>query len=126
MANRFQKNTGPSQRQLRAGELLRHALAEMFQRGEVHATDLPTTPVTFTEVKISPDLKAATVFCAFLGKDDVDTEIDQLNRAAVPIRHVLGRKVQLKYAPSLVFRKDETFDEVERISALLKESGDAD
>ncbi|MEM9233333.1 MAG: 30S ribosome-binding factor RbfA [Pseudomonadota bacterium] len=126
MANRFQKTAGPSQRQLRAGELLRHALAEMFQRGEVHATDLPQTPVTFTEVKISPDLKAATVFCAFLGKDDVDTEISQLNRASVAIRHVLGRKVQLKYTPSLVFRKDETFDEVARISALLKESGDAD
>lgn len=126
MSNRFAQPSGPSQRQLRAGELIRHALAEMFQREEVHEKDLPKTPITFTEVKISPDLKAATVFCAFLGKDDVDTEIAQLNRAAGAIRSVLGRKVQLKFTPSLVFHKDGTFDEVARISALLKESRSAD
>ena len=126
MSNRFPKNQGPSQRQLRAGELVRHALAEMLQRGEVHDAALPDTPVTVTEVKISPDLRAATVFCAFLGKDDVDAEIKMLNKASGAIRQVLGRKVQLKFTPSLVFRKDETFDEVARISALLKDSRQTD
>lgn len=122
MSNRFSKTQGPSQRQLRAGELVRHALAEMLQREEVHDENLPEIPVTITEVKVSPDLKAATVFCAFLGKDDVDAEISQLNRASGAIRRVLGRKVELKFTPSLSFRKDGTFDEVARISALLKET----
>lgn len=122
MSNRFSKNTGPSQRQLRAGELIRHALAEMFQREEVHVRDLPASPVTITEVKTSPDLKSATVFCAILGKEDFGAEIEQLNRAAGAIRQVLGRKVELKFTPSLTFRKDETFDEAARISALLKET----
>ena len=122
MSNRFSKTQGPSHRQLRAGELVRHALAEMLQREEVHDENLPEIPVTITEVKVSPDLKAATVFCAFLGKDDVDAEISQLNRASGAIRRVLGRKVELKFTPSLSFRKDGTFDEVARISALLKET----
>ena len=122
MSHRFSKNTGPSQRQLRAGELIRHALAEIFQREEVHEQDLPASPVTITEVKTSPDLKAATVFCAILGKDDFETEINQLNKASGAIRQVLGRKIQLKFTPSLTFRKDETFEEAARISALLKET----
>lgn len=122
MNSRFSSHQGRSQRQLRAGEVIRHALAEMFQRGEVHEQDLPTAPVTVTEVKVSPDLKAATVYVAVLGKDVFDTEINQLNRASGLIRQVLGRKIQLKFTPSLVFRKDESFEEAARISALIKET----
>ncbi len=118
-SNRFSTDQGPSQRQRRAGELIRHALAEMLQREEVHDASLPQSPVTITEVRPSPDLKNATVFCSVLGKDDIAGDIAALNTAAPRIRHVLGQKIDLKFTPALVFKADSRFDEAARIDALL-------
>ena len=110
---------GPSQRQLRAGELIRHALAEMFQRDEVHEEGLRGLNVTFSEVKASPDLRNATVFATALGGEGTGDAIDALNRASSKIRGVLGRKIDMKFTPQLVFRADRSFDEARRIDDLL-------
>lgn len=124
MAHRLSHaSAGPSQRQRRAGEMIRQALAEMFQREEVHDTDVTSQSITITEVKASPDLKNATVFCSILGKDDSREEIARLNKAAGKIRHVLGQKIDMKYTPALTFRQDESFEEAARIDALLRDVG---
>ncbi|MEL6363587.1 MAG: 30S ribosome-binding factor RbfA [Pseudomonadota bacterium] len=118
MASRF-SSKGPSQRQLRAGELIRHALSEAFLRGEVHAPALRGLDMTVTEVRASPDLRNATVFCTTLGGRDVDEAIRKLNAAAGAVRGVLGRKIDLKFTPALTFKRDESFDEARRIDTLL-------
>lgn len=118
MASRF-ASKGPSQRQLRAGELIRHALSEAFLRGEVHAPKLRGIDITVTEVRASPDLKNATVYCTTLGGREVDSAITKLNEAASAVRGVLGRKIDLKFTPSLVFRRDDSFDEAGKIDELL-------
>lgn len=124
MAKRFSTtNSGPSQRQRRAGELVRHVLAEVMQRGEVHDAEMPNVSITVTEVKMSPDLRNATVFCTALGKVDPTEAIKALNRAAPKIRGVLGRKIELKFTPQLFFRADESFAEAARIEALLRGAG---
>lgn len=121
MASRFQSTSkGPSQRQLRAGELIRHTLAEILLRGEVHDPTLPADGVTITEVKASPDLRNATVFFSILGKDDVKAEEAALNKAAGKLRSALSQKMTMKYTPQLVFRADGTFEEAARIDALLR------
>ncbi len=122
MANRFSSTSsaGPSQRQLRAGELIRHALAEILMRGEVHEDGLPGAAMTITEVKASPDLRNATVYFSVLGKDDVADDEAALNAAAGKIRTALGRKITMKFTPQLVFRADGSFEEAARIDALLK------
>lgn len=120
--HRHDTAAGPSQRQLRAGELVRHALSEMFQRGEVHEQEIPSAPLTISQVKVSPDLKAATVFFSVLGSDRFEEEEKMLNKAAGAIRATLARKVTLKFTPSLVFRGDESFSEAAKIASLLKET----
>ncbi len=118
MASRF-ASKGPSQRQLRAGELIRHALSEAFLRGEVHSPKIRGLDITVTEVRASPDLKNATVYCTTLGGREVDAAIAKLNEAAPAVRGVLGRKIDLKYTPTLVFRRDDSFDEAGKIDELL-------
>ncbi|NNU15773.1 30S ribosome-binding factor RbfA [Parvularcula sp. ZS-1/3] len=122
MASRFsQTSKGPSQRQLRAGELIRHELAQALQRGEVHEQTLEGLNITVTEVQASPDLKHANVFVTTLGGIDVDGAVEKLNAAAPKIRHALGPKLALKFLPELRFRKDESFDHADRISELLRD-----
>lgn len=115
------RTAGPSQRQLRAGELVRHELAEIFARGEVHDAELPAAPVTITEVRMTPDLKQAIAFCAFLGRERFADEIKMLNAAATKVRGHLGRRLTLKYTPVIQFRADESFAEGARIDALLRD-----
>ncbi len=120
----FASRKGPSQRQLRAGELIRHALVEILQREDLRQPALTGVAVTISEVRASPDLKQATAYCAKLGGElsqgaDETSVIDALNRAAPKIRHLLGRRVDLKYTPDVRFRRDETFDEAQRIDDLL-------
>ncbi|MEM6649049.1 MAG: 30S ribosome-binding factor RbfA [Pseudomonadota bacterium] len=110
---------GPSQRQLRAGELIRHVVAELLQRGDIHDPDLPSTPVTVTEVKASPDLRNATVYCATLGEEDSREAVGALNKAAGKVRAALGKKIAMKYTPSLTFKVDDRFEEAARIDAIL-------
>ncbi len=112
---------GPSQRQLRVGELIRHKIAEMLVRGEIHDDTLATHVVTIPEVRLSPDLKTATVFIMPLGGDGkhVKPILAALERHRKFIRGEVAGAVNVKYAPDLRFRFDETFDIANRIDALL-------
>ena len=109
----------PSQRQLRVGELIRHKLAEMLSRSEVHDDVIASHVVTIPEVRLSPDLKLATVYVVTLGDTGTEAVIEALNRNKKYIRGEVVRAVNLKFAPDLRFRRDETFDEASRIDALL-------
>ena len=113
------QGTGPSQRQLRVGELIRHALAGMLARGDIHDEVLAKHVVTVPEVRLSPDLKLATAYIMPLGGEDTKPIIDALARNKSFIRTEIAHSVNLKYAPDLRFRADESFAEAERIDALL-------
>lgn len=95
----------------------------MFQREEVHDDRLSGRNVTVTEVQTSPDLKHANVFVTTLGGVDVDGAVEALAEIAPKIRHVLAPKLKMKFIPELRFRKDESFDQADRISALLRRDG---
>lgn len=110
---------GPSQRQLRVAELIRHKLAEMLARGEIHDDTLAAHVITVPEVRMSPDLKLATVYIMPLGGQDTKVVIEALTRNKRYIRGELAHAVNLKFAPDLRFLRDETFDEAERIDKLL-------
>lgn len=110
---------GPSQRQLRVGELVRHELARMLTRGEIHDDVLATFVVTIPEVRMTPDLKLATVYVMPLGGEHVETVIEALNRHKKYIRGEIAHAVNLKFAPEIRFLKDESFAESERIERLL-------
>lgn len=112
----------PSQRQLRVGEEIRHALAAVFLRRELRDPDLVDVDLTVTEVKISPDLKAATAFIAPLGGGDADALkpiLKALRRAAPFLRGEVAKQMRLKFAPSLSFQAETAFDTATRIDALL-------
>jgi ribosome-binding factor A len=111
---------GPSQRQLRVGEMLRHALSDILTRGEVRDPDLEGTPITVTQVKPSPDMRHAVVFCEPLGGKNAAKVIAALNRHKSFIRGALGRAITLKFTPELRFAEDTSFAEAEKIETLLK------
>jgi ribosome-binding factor A len=111
---------GPSQRQQRVGELVRHALAEVLQRGDVHDPVLSSHVVTIPEVRMSPDLRLATAYVMPLGGEDERPVLQALDRNKKALRQEVARRVRdLRYAPELRFRRDETFDEASRIDAIL-------
>ena len=110
----------PSQRQLRVGEVIRHTLAEIFQRGEVHDPDLEGMVVTVPEVRMTPDLRLATVFVLPLGGKGADTLVAALDRHRKFLRGEVAHRVDLRFAPDLRFRLDDSFDEGERIDSLLR------
>lgn len=112
-------SAAPSQRMLRVAELIRHRLAEMLTRGEIHDDILAGHVVTVPEVRLSPDLKLATVYIMPLGGQDTKVVIEALNRNKRYIRGEISHAVNLKFAPDLRFLRDETFDEAERIDKLL-------
>ncbi|MGX5735276.1 30S ribosome-binding factor RbfA [Bosea thiooxidans] len=113
------KPSGPSQRQLRVGELIRHALADMLSRGDIHDDVLASHVVTVPEVRLSPDLKLATAYIMPLGGQDVKPVLKALDGHKRYIRGEIAHRVNLKYAPDIRFRADESFAEAERIDALL-------
>lgn len=133
------KNTpiGPTQRQLRAGELVRHALVEILREQEIHDEDLVGVSVTITEVRVSPDLRHAHIFVEPLGAGlaneslnpreiakanlapAVKPVIEALNRHAKFLRGVLGRSIEMKFTPDLKFLHDVSFNEASRIDALF-------
>ncbi len=115
-----QPTQGPSQRQQRVAELVRHALAEVLQRGDIQDPVLGSHVVTVPEVRMSPDLKLATAYVMPLGGQDEAPVIAALERNRKVLRQEVARRVNLKYAPELRFRRDETFDEAARIDALLR------
>ena len=122
MSKRIQKNSAPggSQRQLRVGEIVRHAVADLLAQGAVHDPDLEGHIITVPEVRMSPDLKLATVYVMPLGGRDTDAVITALERNKKFLRGEVARRVNLKFAPDVRFRADERFDEAERIEKLLR------
>ena len=114
-----QTAAGPSQRQLRVGEMLRHALAELLTRREFHDDVLTGNVITVAEVRMSPDLKLATAYVTPLGGSDVAPVLEALDRNKRYIRTSIAKAVKLKYAADLRFRADERFDEALHIESLL-------
>ena len=110
---------GPSQRQLRVGELIRHALAEILSRGEIMDEVLASHVVTVPEVRMSPDLRLATCYVMPLGGKDEGAVLAALERNRKALRTEIAHRVNLRYAPDIRFRRDETFDEADRIERLL-------
>ena len=111
---------GGSQRQLRVGEIVRHAVADILIQGGVHDADLEGHIITVPEVRMSPDLKLATVYVMPLGGKDTDVVLAALARNKKFLRGEVAHRVNLKFAPELRFRVDERFDEAERIEKLLR------
>ncbi len=116
------KNSTPggSQRQLRVGEAVRHAVADILAHGSVHDGDLEGHIITVPEVRMSPDLKLATIYVMPLGGRDTGIVIAALDRNKKYLRGEVARRVNLKFAPDLRFRVDDQFDEAERIEKLLR------
>ena len=111
---------GPSQRQLRVGEAVRHAIAEVLAQGQVHDPVLEGHLITVPEVRMSPDLRLATIYVMPLGGRDAEAVVAALERNKRFLRGVVARKVNLKFAPDIRFRVDERFEEAERIEKLLR------
>ncbi len=114
------QSAGGSQRQLRVGELIRHEFADMLTRGEVHDPVIETHMITVPEVRMTADLRLATIYIMPLGGRDEKEVLDALDRNKRYVRGEIARRVNLKFAPEIRFRIDERFDEVERIEKLLR------
>lgn len=110
----------PSQRQLRVGEELRHALSRILSRGDLRDPELAEANITVTEVRMSPDLKAATVFVVPFAEGSPEALVSALTRAAPYFRGQLGREIDLRFIPKLSFEADHSFDQAARIDALLR------
>lgn len=111
--NKFHDGPGPSQRQLRVGELIRRTLSQVLAQGDIHDPDLNRMSITVGEVRVSPDLKIATAYVLPLGGKDQELAIERLARNKGELRRIIGKKLALKYAPDLRFRLDETFDRLD-------------
>ena len=118
--HRDRPTAGPSQRQLRVGELIRHAMAEMLSRGEVHDPVIEAHMITIPEVALTADLRLATIYVMPLGGRDAKPVIEALERNKKFLRGEIARRVNLKFAPDIRFRFDERFDEAERIEKILR------
>ncbi|MGB0797935.1 MAG: 30S ribosome-binding factor RbfA [Planktomarina sp.] len=114
------ENSGPSQRQLKVGELIRRTLAEALGRGDIHDPDLNRMMITVSEATISADLKIATIYVMPLGGKNHDEAIAALAKNKGQIRTLIGRKAGLKYTPDLRFRIDETFDRMDDTRRLFE------
>jgi ribosome-binding factor A len=112
--------SGGSQRQLRVAETVRHAVAEILSLGSAHDPDLEGHIITVPEVRMSPDLKLATIYVMPLGGRDTEIVLAALERNKKSLRGEIARRVNLKFAPEIRFRVDERFDEAERIEKLLR------
>ncbi|MCA6224542.1 MAG: 30S ribosome-binding factor RbfA [Phenylobacterium sp.] len=112
---------GPSQRQLRAGELIRHALVEILREEEIPDPDLTGVSITLTEVRMSPDLRHAHGFVEPLGGQEAGRVVTALNRHAKFLRGRLGRRIDMKFTPDLKFAHDESFTEAARMEALFRD-----
>ena len=117
--NHHDSGPGPSQRQLRVGEVLRRELAELLGRGDLHDPDLDGVSVTVGEVRTSPDLRQAWVYVLPLGGQDADIIVEALMRNRKEIRHLMTRNIKLKYSPDLKFIVDESFDRMDATPCAL-------
>ena len=112
--------TGPSQRQLRVGEALRHALADVLRQNDIRDPDLEGVSVTVTQVKPSPDMRYATVYCEPLGGQNAKAIVAALNRHKGFLRGEMGHHLSMKFTPDLRFVEDESFAEAQKIETILK------
>ncbi|KEJ97325.1 ribosome-binding factor A [Pseudosulfitobacter pseudonitzschiae] len=119
--NKSHDGAGPSQRQLRVGELIRRTLSEVLARGDVHDPDLNRMSITVGEVRTSPDLRIATAYVLPLGGDGKDEVLKLLARNKGELRHVVGKKLALKFAPDLRFQLDQTFDQMDDTRRMLNQ-----
>ena len=119
MSREHQKGGEPSQRMLRVGELVRHAVSELLTRNELNEPALDGQVITVSRVKMSPDLKCATVYILPLGGKNADGVLSALDHRRKVLRGEVARKINLKFAPDVRFKIDDTFDNVDRIDALL-------
>jgi ribosome-binding factor A len=110
---------GPSQRQLRVGEIIRHALAEVLAQGKISDPDLDGVILSVAEVRMSPDLKNATALVMPLGGRNIDRAMTGLDRSRKWLRGQVARKVNLKFAPELHFRLDTRYDDDDRVTTVL-------
>jgi ribosome-binding factor A len=113
------QEAGPSQRQLRVAEEIRHVLAGLFERRDFRDPELASAQITVTEVRMSPDLKHATVFIARLGRSDVDVLLPALKRAAAFLRGQVAHAVRLRSAPDLSFQPDHALEYATKIDRLM-------
>ena len=118
-------SNGPSQRQLRVGELIRHELAQVFSRSNIHDPVIERTSLTVLEVKPSPDLKIATAYVRPLLSGNEDELLDALNRHRRHIRGLLAPKLKLKFTPEIRFAIDTVLDKAGRIDAILRDPAGA-
>ncbi len=119
--NKFHDGPGPSQRQLRVGELIRRTLSEVLARGDVHDPDLNRMSITVGEVRTSPDLRIATAYVLPLGGKGQDEVIKLLARNKGELRRAVSKKLALKFAPDLRFQLDETFDRMDDTRRMLNQ-----
>ena len=119
--NKFNDGPGPSQRQLRVGELIRRALSDILMQGAIHDPDLNRISVTVSEVTASPDLKIATAYVCPLGGQGGEDWIALLAKNKSEIRRSISKKLTLKYTPDLRFRIDETFDRMDETRRLFSQ-----
>ena len=117
--NKFHEGSGPSQRQLRVGELIRRSLSDVLARGDVHDPDLNRMSITVGEVRTSPDLKIATAYVVPLGGQGQDDVLKLLARNKGELRRAVSKKLALKFAPDLRFQLDQTFDQMDQTRRML-------
>jgi ribosome-binding factor A len=118
--HRVKAEAGLSQRQLRVGELVRHVLSDLLARGEIHDPVIEHHTITVPEVRMSADLRLATISVMPLGGQDIEPVIAALDRNKRFVRGEIARRVNLKFAPEIRFAIDQRFDEAERIEGLLR------
>jgi ribosome-binding factor A len=118
--HRVKAEAGLSQRQLRVGELVRHVLSDLLARGEIHDPVIEHHMITVPEVRMSADLRLATIYVMPLGGQDIEPVIAALDRNKRFVRGEIARRVNLKFAPEIRFAIDQRFDEAERIEGLLR------
>ena len=114
------RDRGPSQRQLRVGEEIRHILAGLFVRHDFRDPELADAQITVTEVRVTPDLRQATAYVARLGRTDMDTLLPALKRAAPFLRTQVAHGLRLKFAPDLGFQADTSLDYAMHVDELLR------
>lgn len=117
--NKFHEGTGPSQRQLRVGELIRRTLSEVLARGDVHDPELNRMSITVGEVRTSPDLRIATAYVLPLGGQGRDEVVALLARNKGELRRMVSKRLALKFSPDLRFQLDETFDRMDETRRML-------
>ncbi|WP_299348594.1 30S ribosome-binding factor RbfA [uncultured Shimia sp.] len=119
--NKFHDGPGPSQRQLRVGELIRRTLAEVLARGDIHDPDLNRMSITVGEVRTSPDLKIATAYVLPLGGKGQEDVLKLLAQNKHELRRAIGKKTGLKFTPDLRFQLDQTFDQMDETRRMLNQ-----